>query len=282
MSIRVALIGTGRIAQEHLACLRQLPGVQVVGVCDRLSALAEMTAERFGVPEWFSDHRRMLESVKPEVVHITTPVTSHLSLALDALDAGSHVFVEKPITVDHQSFLQLKSGAEKAQRILMEDHNFMFNEPIQHILALVRSGEFGWVEHVDVFYAASIMEAWSPFADQNIQHPALTLPGGPICDFLPHLSYLAYAFVGPHLSVLTLWRKRAKNSQFLSDEFRAIVEAERGTANLSFSAHTQPNSIWVRVYGTRMQAEANLMEPRWNVDRLLPIHSGLLPIRNQM
>lgn len=282
MSVKAALIGTGRIAHEHLSCLKQLPGVEIVAVCDRFAAVAEMTADRFGIPAWFSDHRRMLETARPDIVHITTPVTSHFSLALDALDAGCHVFVEKPITADYKEFLVLKARAQQYRRVLIEDHNFVFNEPIQRILALVRSGEFGGVEHIDVFYTASILEAWSPFADPNLSHPALTLPGGPISDFLPHLCSLAYKFVGPHLKVYTLWQKRATESPFPSDEFRALVEAEYGTACLGFSAHSQPNSIWVRVYGTKMQAEANLMEPRWNVDRVRPIHPGLQPVRNQL
>ena len=282
MSLKVSLIGTGRIAHEHLSCLRQLPGVELVGVCDRLSSVAEMTAERFGIARSFNDHRQMLETVKPDVVHVTTGVNSHLSLALDALDAGCHVLVEKPITADHKDFLTLKSRAQQTGRLLMEDHNYIFNEPIQRILALIHSGEFGSVEHVDVFYSASIMEAWSPFADKNISHPAMSLPGGPIRDFLPHLSYLSYVFVGAHRSVHTIWKKRAPNCPFPADEFRALIEAEQGTATVSFSANVQPNSIWVRVYGTKMQAEANLMEPRWSFERLRPMNPGLLPFVNQM
>jgi predicted dehydrogenase len=282
LSVRVALIGTGHIAQQHLACLQQLRGVEVVGVCDRFAALAEMTAERYGIPQWFGDHRRMLDLVKADVVHITTGINSHLPLAMDALSAGAHVLIEKPITATYEDFLTLKSKAAETGRILMEDHNYIFNEPMQRILALVRSGEFGSVEHVDVFYSASIMESWSPFADPNVVHPMMSLRGGPIRDFLPHLCYLSYVFVGPHISVRSSWRKRVPDSPFPADEFRALIEAEHGTANIAFSANAQPNTIWVRLYGTKMQAEANLMEPRWNFCRLRPMNAGLLPFVNQM
>jgi predicted dehydrogenase len=262
--------------------LQELPGVQVVGVCDRFAAVAEMTAERYGIPHWFSDHRQMLDSVNADVVHITTGINSHLPLAMDALSAGTHVLIEKPITATYQDFLTLKFRAAETGRILMEDHNYIFNEPIQRILASVRSGEFGSVEHIDVFYSASIMESWSPFADPNVVHPMMSLPGGPIRDFLPHLCYLSYVFVGPHVSVRSSWRKRVPDSPFPADEFRALVEAKHGTASIAFSASAQPNSIWVRVYGTKMQAEANLMEPRWNFSRLGLMNPGLLPFVNQM
>ena len=163
---------------------------------------------------------------------------------------------------------------------MIEDHNFTFNEPIRRILGLMNSGEFGEVQHVDVFYCASLLGAWSPFADRNATHPAFALKGGPIADILPHLASLTYVFVGPHISVRTLWRRTEAAEHLPKDEFRALVEAQRGTATLGFSSHAQPNSIWVRVYGKKMQAEANLMEPRLNIDRLRPCNPGLLPLRN--
>jgi hypothetical protein len=64
------------------------------------------------------------------------------------------------------------------------------------------------------------------------------------------------------------------------DEFRALVGAERGTASLGFSANTQPDAFWLRVYGTRMQAVANLFETRLTIDRLREGPKPLLPLWN--
>src|SRR2546423_15435705 len=110
--MNIGIIGTGHIARQHLACLRELPGVRIAAVCDLSRAMAESAAERFGVPAWFTDSRRMLEEVKPDVVHVTTPPTSHFRLASDALDAGAHVLVEKPITV---TFGEAQALVEKAR-----------------------------------------------------------------------------------------------------------------------------------------------------------------------
>ncbi len=65
-----------------------------------------------------------------------------------------------------------------------------------------------------------------------------------------------------------------------SDEFRAVVEAERGTASLSFSSSSQPDAFWLRVYGTRMQASANLFETRVTFDGLRPGPKPLRPFIN--
>src|SRR5438067_1801103 len=119
--VKVGIIGTGHIARQHLACLRELPGVQVAAVCDLSRAMAESAAERFGVPRWFTDSRAMLEQTKPDVVHVTTPPTSHYRLASDALAAGAHVLVEKPITVTFGEVESLVRQARDARRVLIED-----------------------------------------------------------------------------------------------------------------------------------------------------------------
>ncbi len=95
---RVAVVGTGLMGAEHLRCLGTLPSVEVVAVVDRSAVLAEATAERFDIPRSLTDHRRMLDEVAPDVVHVVTPPTTHFEIAYDSLAAGAHAFVEKPIT----------------------------------------------------------------------------------------------------------------------------------------------------------------------------------------
>jgi predicted dehydrogenase len=96
--MKAALIGAGQIARQHLACLKTLPGVELAAICDLSPATAEAAAERYGISAWFTDHRAMLEKARPDVVHVTTPPNSHFRLAMDSLDAGAHVIVEKPAT----------------------------------------------------------------------------------------------------------------------------------------------------------------------------------------
>ncbi|MFI5892408.1 Gfo/Idh/MocA family protein [Actinoplanes sp. NPDC051513] len=74
---RVAVIGPGDVSVVHLAAIEKL-GADLVGVCD-------------------SDHRRFLDDLRPEVVHICTPHDQHVPIAIDALERGAHVFLEKPV-----------------------------------------------------------------------------------------------------------------------------------------------------------------------------------------
>lgn len=273
--MRAALIGAGQIARQHLACLRTLPGVEIAAICDLSPALAEATAERFGARAWFTDHRAMLERARPDVVHVTTPPPSHFRLALDALDAGAHVVVEKPATATLEELETLARRAAEAGRALVEDHNYVFNQAPLEIRRRVGTGELGPVVHVEVLICLDIFGPGG-FADPNTPHPALRLAGGAIADFLPHLASLAHRFVGPHRSARAVWAKR-RPSLLPYDEFRAVVEAELGTAALGFSACSQPDAFWLRVYGERMQASANLFETRLTFDGPRPVPKPLRP-----
>jgi predicted dehydrogenase len=278
--VKTALIGAGQIAREHLACLKALPNIELAAICDLSAATAEAAAERYGVSAWFTDHRAMLEKVRPDVVHVTTPPTSHFRLAMEAFDAGAHVIVEKPATSTLEELEILVRRAGEAGRKLVEDYNYLFNHAPAEILRRIRCGQFGAVTHVEVFICLDILGP-TGFADPNAPHPALTLAGGAIADFLPHLASLAHLFVGPHRTVQKVWIKR-KPSLLPFDEFRGLVDAERGTAALGFSSNAQPDAFWLRIYGERMQATANLFEARLTFDGprnvpkpLRPFFSGL-------
>jgi predicted dehydrogenase len=278
--VKAALVGAGAIAKQHLSCLKTLPGVELAAVCDLSPATAEAAAERYGVRSWFTDHRVMLETARPDVVHVATPPTAHFRPALDALDAGAHVIVEKPAAPAFEQLETLVKRAKVSGRCFVEDYNYLFNPAPQEILRRIESGEFGAVTHVEAFICLDILGPGG-FADPNSPHPALALSGGAIADFLPHLASLAHRFVGACRSAETVWTKR-KPSILPYDEFRALVNAERGTAVLGFSASSQPDAFWLRVYGERMQAAANLWETRLTFDGprnvpkpLRPFFSGL-------
>ena len=98
--LRIAIVGCGKIADAHAAQIRRIDGAEIVGVCDREPLMAAQLAERFAIPRHFSDVGQMLAGATPDVVHITTPTASHFSIARQCLQAGCHVYVEQPFTLD--------------------------------------------------------------------------------------------------------------------------------------------------------------------------------------
>lgn len=268
------------IANEHLGALRSCPEVEVGAVCDLSAVMAEALAERFEVPRFFTDHLRMLAEVEPDVVHVTTSANSHFALATDALDAGAHVFVEKPAATSCADVHALLNQASQAGLFVIEDYNYLFNAPVRRLRNLVDSGEFGDVVHVDVFMSLEVLARGNPFVDPNLPHPILLLPRGVIADFLPHLASFAHRFAGPHESASAVWQKRDPASPLPSDEFRALIKTRSATATIGFSAHSRPEGFYLRVLGTKMRATGNLFEHGLTIQPLRSLPRPLTSLVN--
>jgi|EndMetStandDraft_2_1072991.scaffolds.fasta_scaffold15389_2 predicted dehydrogenase len=255
------LIGCGAIAREHLTVLAELDNVDIAAVCDISTARAEAAAERFGIARSYTNHRDLLADIQPDLVHITTPPASHFPIAMDCFAAGRNVFCEKPMVTQYSDFCTLKQLARDKRCMLMENQQFRFHSSIRRIEELIRSGELGDVLEVQICLSLNITETGSPYVDQNAPHFGLTLSGGVIGDFLPHIAYLVYMFTGQIIDTHTAWTKHKSSSPLPSDEFRGMIKGERTTAYVSFSGNAQPDGFLIRVSGTRMRVEANLFEP---------------------
>jgi len=180
---------------------------------------------------------------------------------MDCFAAGRNVFCEKPMVTQYSDFCTLKQLARDKRCMLMENQQFRFHSSIRRIEELIRSGELGDVLEVQICLSLNITGADSPYVDQNAPHFGLTLSGGVIGDFLPHIAYLVYMFTGQIIDTYTAWTKHKSGSPLPSDEFRGMIKGERTTAYVSFSGNAQPDGFLIRVSGTRMRVEANLFEP---------------------
>jgi len=107
-----AVIGCGTISVVHLAAISSLDGADLAGVCDTDADRAAAAGREFGVP-WFTDHAEMLATVRPQVVHICTPHDQHVPVAVDCLDAGVHVLVEKPVAATVAEAERLIEAADR-------------------------------------------------------------------------------------------------------------------------------------------------------------------------
>ena len=259
--VKSVVIGCGAIAREHLTALKEIGDAEVVGVCDISPAKAEAAAERFAIKKWSTDYQRLLEETGPNLVHVTTPPSTHFAIAKTCLAGGLNVLCEKPITVVYQDFIKLKLLAAQTGCMLLENHNIRFHSSIERIRSLINSGGFGEVLEVQIIVHVNMFGSGSPYVDENVPHFGLALRGGVIGDFLTHIACLTHLFVGPPVALRTIWAKRTGKSPLPADEFRGLVKGELVTAYVDFSGNAQPSGFWVRVVGTKMQAETNLYEP---------------------
>ncbi|MEJ5299755.1 MAG: UDP-2,3-diacylglucosamine diphosphatase LpxI [Thermodesulforhabdaceae bacterium] len=138
-NIRIAVVGTGYLGQFHVEKLLKLPHVDFKGVVDTNENRAKFIAERFKVP-YFSSHREILNQV--EAVIVATPTVSHFDIGRDFIEAGVHVFIEKPMTLNLDEADQLIELAEKRGCIIQVGHIERFNPAFRTLKAQIESPSF--------------------------------------------------------------------------------------------------------------------------------------------
>ena len=132
--LRVAIIGCGKIADQHLLAINRIPDCKVIAACDRELLMADQLAERFGVASCFSDAREMLTTARPDVVHVTTPPQSHFALGKQCLERGSHLYLEKPFTVTADEAEFLIGLATQNGLKITAGHNYQFTPPMLEMI----------------------------------------------------------------------------------------------------------------------------------------------------
>src|SRR3954470_8552720 len=248
--LRAAVIGTGKISEEHLRYLGNDPGVILAGVCDLSPSLAKYAAARFKAGAAFSDTGSMLREAKPDVVHVLTPPHTHAALVTDALNAGAHVVVEKPVAPTNAQFRDLWKLSESRGRRSVEDHNYRFNEPVLAIEKMLRDGQLGDVREVDVRMALPIRKAGGRYADASLPHPSHKLPAGVIHEFITHLCYLTLRFLPSWDRVAAAWSQHGGEPLFKYDDLDALVIGGPAHARIRFTSHASPDCFMVTVRGT--------------------------------
>ncbi|WP_242394767.1 Gfo/Idh/MocA family protein [Anaeromyxobacter oryzisoli] len=260
---RIAVIGCGQIADAHLHEARRA-GATVAAVCDTSAHLAEQAAARFEVPTWFTDPDALLEQVRPDVVHVTTPPASHLPLARRALAAGAHVYVEKPLTVDAAEADRLAEAARAAGRLVCAGHNLLFDPVIRRLRALLAAGALGEVVHVDAMMGYDLAGPFGALLMADAEHWIHRLPGGLAQNNLSHpLSLVLPLLGGGDPDVRAVGRRlrpqRCGDARDLFlDELRVLLEGPRATATVTFSCRVRPTQLALTVHGTARGAVVSL------------------------
>lgn len=142
--MRTAIVGCGTIAEIHAKSLMQMDDCQIVAFADIKPERAEAFASRFG-GKTYTDYKEMLAREKPDVLHICTPHYLHVPMTVDALNAGVHVFMEKPPVISWEQLNQLKAAVEQSCARLGLCFQNRYNRCIRKAKELIASGEAGAV-----------------------------------------------------------------------------------------------------------------------------------------
>ena len=161
--IRLAVVGAGAIAQlAHLPAISRAKGVQLVALCDNDRAKARSLADRFDIPDVFTDIEELLETDELDAVVVATPNHLHEPHVLAALAAKLHVLCERPLALTSRGVERILSAAQRADRKVVVANNHRFRTDVQALDRFLRGGELG---QLTAFRAGSYQlkrahEAW--------------------------------------------------------------------------------------------------------------------------
>lgn len=256
--LRVALVGCGQIADAHLGEIRRLPQAELVAVCDAHRDLALQAGARFEVPHIFDDLDQLLMVAKPDVVHVTTPPHTHKSLAVRILEAGVHVYLEKPFAVDLAEAQEIIAVAESSGRLVCAGHDQLFDPAWQECRDRYQSGELGRIVHVESILGYDLSGPYGRLVTSDPNHWGHRLPGGLFHNTISHALYKITDFLtDEHPRMYADWFSGAASID-LPTELRVMLCGEETTATLVSSSMSRPVQRVTRVYGTQQTVEVDL------------------------
>jgi len=144
-TVQVGLVGLGFWGPNLARNFDDLPGATLAWLCDSDEERRVGVAERFPEAHTTADLDDLLNDPDLEAIVIATPVVTHHALSKQALEAGKHVFVEKPMALEGEDAEELVQLAEERDLVLMPGHLLLYHPGVRKLKELVDSGELGRV-----------------------------------------------------------------------------------------------------------------------------------------
>ncbi|MDR1281451.1 MAG: Gfo/Idh/MocA family oxidoreductase [Opitutaceae bacterium] len=155
-TVRIAIIGTGGMANGHANRFAEIPGCKLVAAADIDRARVDAFCAKHKIPAAFTDVTEMLAKVEIDAVSVVTPDAFHAPLSIQCLQAGKHVLCEKPLALNHADARAMVAAARKAGTINMVNFSYRDWPCIQAVNTLVAAGKLGELRHVE----ASYLQSW--------------------------------------------------------------------------------------------------------------------------
>ena len=272
--ITVGVLGAGARAQDLMDTAMELPGVEIVALCDAYSGRAQRARQRTGGrAEIYSNYQEILDLKGVDAVFIGSPDHWHRQMALDSLKAGKDVYIEKPMTYTVDEGLEIIQAAGKSDRIFQVGSQGMSSATQETARQMVQEGKLGQVTMIRASYnrntasgawiypippdASPETVGWEQFSGSAPRHPFSLerffrwrcykdYSGGIATDLFVHLVTSIHFITGARMpeSVMASGQLyRWTESRDVADTVNAILVYPEGfTANLSSTFNNQSSS----------------------------------------
>lgn len=247
--MNLAIVGCGMVANEHLRALRKVPGIKIVALCDRDKKTVARMSQKWNVETSYTDYRKMLDEQELSMISVLTPPESHVPIAIEAVNRGVNVVIEKPLTMRTAEAEPLLEALRGRPVKVTVNHTLLYCRVMFEASRLVRSGAIGDVLGAEMKFLGTPDDSMA--SDKN--HWSHKLPGGRFGEMIPHPVYAVQSVIQDELGVEKIVaEKRGKYPWMAHDEMKVLLRGrEKGWADIYVSFNAARPVITMDVYGTR-------------------------------
>ena len=202
-STKVGIIGAGNRGRSHIERYTDIPETEVIAVADIDVERAHALADEFSIDAVYSSHTELLDDEAVDVVNVCLHNHLHEPITVDALEAGKHVFCEKPMASSYEEAKRMYDAADDAGRELAVQNSHLYDEKVQAAKRLIDDGQLG-----DVYLgrAAQPRRRGRPYIDGYGSPPFVqeeTAGGGALYDLGPYvIGKLLYLLGNPEVATV--------------------------------------------------------------------------------
>lgn len=142
--LKLGVVGAGNIFKNtHVPAWSTHPDIEIFAICDVIKEKAEALAHQYDIPYVYTDYRELIANKEIDLIDICTPNLNHSEIAIAALEAGIHVFCEKPDAVNAEEAQKMADAAKKSEKVLMTMRNNRFRPASRFLKQYIASGHVG-------------------------------------------------------------------------------------------------------------------------------------------
>ncbi|WP_203258497.1 Gfo/Idh/MocA family protein [Hyunsoonleella ulvae] len=218
------IIGCGDVAEVKSGpAFQKCENSKLLAVMRRNASLAEDFAKRHYVPFWYSDADKLLANPDVNAVYIATPPSTHLEYAIKALNAGKHVYIEKPMVLNDAEAIQLEEAVGNSNQKLVVAHYRRFLPMYAKVKELINTNAIGDIKFVDLRF----LQPYNFNDKATWRLDAEVSGGGYFHDIAPHQIDLMYYFFGAYKRATGLAVNQSKINN-VDDTVNGVIDFSNG------------------------------------------------------